>query len=86
MAADKQNARKEQNMEIELSPEEEKAIASFKRLAKQWPTSLWLFSANGTLNIMKRDENGDCAHLPHGGVDPDYSVAKIQICNSGGDW
>jgi hypothetical protein len=72
----------------ELSSEEINAINAFKRLAKKWPKSLWLFSANGTLHVMKLKPNGEKAWTGMGGegIDPDYSVAVIDILNDGGDW
>ena len=72
--------------EPRLTAEEKKAIASLQALAKTWPKSLWLFSASGTLNVMKRDAQGQMAETPSGGVDQEYSVAKVNIANDGGDW
>lgn len=77
-----------------LTKEERNAIASLKRLAKRWPKSLWLFSASGTLNVMKCDEAGEQVMRPEyrgcagggGGVDSDYRVDTIEIPNDGGDW
>lgn len=74
--------------EIDLTPtpEERRAIASLKRLAKRWPKSLWLFSTSGSLHVMRRGPDGGHAHKSHGGVDPDYVLATIDIPNDGGDW
>lgn len=71
-----------------LTKEERNAIATLKRLARRWPKSLWLFSANGTLNVMKCNEAGEQAMNPGlgAGVDPDYIVDAIKIPNDGGDW
>jgi len=78
-------------MEFDLTPEEKKAIASLKRLAKKWPDSLWLYSASGTLNVMRKHEDGGHAYgggnCSSTGCDPDYIVATIHgIDNDGGDW
>lgn len=74
-------------MEIELTKEENNAINSLKRLAKKWPESLWLYSASGTLHVMRAGENNEQVALEiGGGIDPDYSVATIHIPNDGGDW
>ena len=75
-------------MEIEITLEEEKAIRALKRIAKTWPKSLWLYSASGTLHVMRTGENGEQVHLGRqGGVDPDYHLATIRnIQNDGGDW
>jgi hypothetical protein len=73
----------------ELTPttEEQKAINSLKRLAKKWPKSLWLFSASGSLCVMRAGEDGEQATLGHGGMDPSYILDNIHgIKNDGGDW
>jgi len=75
--------------DIELTPEEEKAIRMLKKLEKQWPKSLWLFSASGSLNVMRCDENGEQVMQPNadgGGVDQNYVITTIDIPNDGGDW
>ena len=74
-------------MEIELTDEEKKAIRALKRVAKIWPDSLWLFSASGSLCVMRNDENGDRVVDPiYGGVEQEYIVDNIDIENDGGDW
>jgi hypothetical protein len=70
----------------ELSASEKKAIAALKRVAKIWPKTLWLFSASGTLCVMKTDKNGRRVQLPGDGMDPDFSVDTINISNDGCDW
>ncbi len=75
--------------EKELSKEEKSAISRLKSLAKVWPKSLWLFSASGTLCVMKTDEKGHRVHHEHPqncGVDQEYIVDTINIPNDGGDW
>jgi len=62
------------------------AISQLQTLARKWPETLWLFSASGTLNVMRTDHNGKQATLPGGGVDPAFSVAVVRIPNDGGDW
>ena len=78
-------------MDFDLTKEEQKAISSLRRLAKRWPDTLWLFSASGTLFVMRK--NGDGQHAFGGGnpsssgVDPYYIVTTISgIENDGGDW
>ena len=72
---------------IELNKDEKAAIDTLKRLSKRWPKSLWLFSASGTLCVMRKDMEGRRVELPsHGGVDPDYLVTTVKIENDGGDW
>ena len=69
-----------------LTDEEKRAIASLKRLARKWPASLWLFSANGTMSVMLKDETGGKAMTDLGGFDPEYAVATVDIETDGGDW
>jgi len=59
-----------------------------KRLENKWPKTLWLFSASGTLYVMKKDAEGEKAHHPglEGGVDQAFIAATIEIENDGGDW
>jgi hypothetical protein len=70
-----------------LTVEEKKAIAELKKLAPKWPKSLWLYSASGSLHVMKLNENGEHAMTIDGGADSEYIVESIRgIDNDGGDW
>lgn len=80
---------------IDLTDEERRAIASLRRLAKRWPKSLWLFSASGTLHVMRKSPDGGRPELPDksyssslGGTVTDvrFSITTIDIDNDGGDW
>jgi hypothetical protein len=72
---------------VELTINEKRAIESLKALARRWPKSLWLFSASGTLCVMKKNTMGKRVYLDSDGTDPDYKVDTIQgIDNDGGDW
>lgn len=78
-------------MHHDLTDDEKRAIAALKRLARKWPKTLWLYSASGSLNVMRCNSAGKHAVLDrgldqHGGVDPTYSLAVIDIPNDGGDW
>lgn len=73
-------------MIIEPTSEEQKAIRALKRLARTWPKSLWLFSASGTLCVMRSRQDGNHHTTPDGGIDPDYVLESINIPNDGGDW
>jgi len=79
------------NHAFDLTPEEKSAIRTLRALEKKWPPSLWLFSASGTLCVM-RCKDGEHAMKPldnsnnGGGVDPDFIVNTINIPNDGGDW
>jgi hypothetical protein len=65
---------------------EARAIASLRRLAKRWPKTLWLFSASGTLCVMRFGTDGDRLRVDGGGMDPQACLATIAIPNDGGDW
>jgi hypothetical protein len=71
--------------DIELSAKERNAIRKLKQVAANWPETLWLYSGNGTLNVIRVNEEGhratDC-----GAVDHNYVVDCIDIPNEGGDW
>ncbi len=73
-------------MNLDVTPEERRAINALKRLAKTWPKSLWLFSASGSLHAMRADRDGNHVHTRGGGIDPDYLLDTIDIPNDGGDW
>jgi hypothetical protein len=65
---------------------EEAAIAELKKLAQKWPKSLWLFSASGTLCVMRCGPDGGQVTTPGGGMDQSYILDTIKIPNDGGDW
>jgi hypothetical protein len=73
-------------MYLEPTEEEKRAIAALQRIAKKWPKSLWLFSASGSLCVMRTLQGGEHATERHGEIDPDYHLATIDIPNDGGDW
>jgi hypothetical protein len=74
-------------MHHDLTDDETKAIAALQRLSRWWPKTLWLYSASGSLNVMRCNSAGKHAVLdPCGGVDPAFSVGVIDIPNDGGDW
>lgn len=76
-----------------LTTEEKTAIKALQRLAKKWPKSLWLYSAAGSLHVMRRREDGAPAGTTfkargsdYGGVAPEFIAATIKIANDCGDW
>jgi hypothetical protein len=69
-----------------LTAEEKRVIARLRRLASDWPASLWLFVGDGELHVMRCDKDGDQAFCDSGGVDPEYTIAKIGIPSDGGGW
>ena len=75
----------------DLTDDEKRVIGALKRLARKWPMTLWLYSASGSLNVMRCNSEGkhavsDRGLDQHGGVDPAYSITVIDIPNDGGDW
>ena len=72
--------------EVPLTVQERKAIQALKRVAKIWPKSLWLFSASGTLNVMRYNADGTSPTCTNGSADQAYAVDTISIANDGGDW
>ena len=68
------------------TPEEAKAIRALKRLAKNWPSSLWLFAASGDLCVMRLAPGQGMGSTPTGGMDPAYVLDSIAIPCDGGDW
>lgn len=73
--------------DIEIAAEERRAIMALHRIAKKWPKSLWLFSASGSLWVMRAGPDGEKIKLGNGeGNDPSYAIAPIDIPNDGGDW
>lgn len=80
----------------DITPEERRAIRTLERLAKRWPKSLWLFSASGSLHVMKRGPDGERVMAKNNYMgrsigndeltDSRASIATIDIPNDGGDW
>lgn len=73
-------------MNLEPTDAERDAIRALRRLAKTWPKSLWLFSASGSLCVMRARQDGNHYTTQDGGIDPDFVLATINIPNDGGDW
>jgi hypothetical protein len=72
---------------LELTTEEVKAISKLQNATKNFPTTLWLFVANGTIYVMKCNKDGDGLYNSGGGVDQKYIVDTITgVTADGGDW
>jgi len=69
-----------------LSHVEQQAVENLLEVAMRWPKSLWLFSAAGTLFVMKKNSQGERVMKASGGVDQGQVVGKVPIENDGGDW
>lgn len=70
---------------IELSREEELAIASLNRLAKRWPDTLLLFVDGSSLCVMKKNKDGDI-HTSDGAPGQDYVIESINISAGSGQF
>jgi hypothetical protein len=71
---------------LPLSADEASAVRALQRLAKRWPKSLWLFSASGTLCVMRNGPDGQRV-MDGIGVDSAATVWSTRaIENDGGDW
>ena len=69
-----------------MNNEEKRALAELEQLASRWPSTLWLFAANGTLHVMKTDASGERPMRRTGAYDPAASIATVKIPCDGGDW
>jgi hypothetical protein len=67
-----------------MTPEERKAVERLKKAAEGWPASLWLYSANGTLYVMRKVDGRRV--MAGQGFSPVAAVETIPIENDGGDW
>ena len=65
---------------------ESTAVRRLQKLAEDWPETLWLFAANGTLNVMRYDESGEQVMTGEGCVDSEHIVEAIDIPCDGGGW
>jgi hypothetical protein len=68
------------------SMDEKRVVDVLRRLARRWPSTLWIYVGDGTMNVMRCTEDGRHAETPSGGVDPYYILAEINIPSDGGGW
>lgn len=69
-----------------MTDEERRAVASLKRLAKKWPKSLTLFSAAGSLIVIRTGTERGAGSGSGEVLSPDDVLAYIDgIPNDGGD-
>lgn len=71
---------------LKPTKDEKRAISALKKVAAKWPKSLWLFSASGSLCVMRSGPNGDQIVNSGGGIDQAYLIVSVNIPNDGGDW
>lgn len=73
-------------MDTELTFAEKRTIHDLKRIAATWPPTLWLYSASGTLTVMRFGADGEQV-MDGEGFDQNFVVDTIEgIPNEGGDW
>lgn len=63
---------------------EDQAEKALRKLAKQWPPSLGLFSWSGTLYLVQLEE-GDYGHRWPDAIGPNTVGDSVPIVNDGGD-
>ncbi len=62
-------------------------ISALKELNDNWNDDYWIFVGAGELCLMKKNEEGEQAITPDGGVDQEYIVASFgRITADGGGW
>ena len=73
---------------FKLRKQEKDVIKILKSLEEIWPDSLWMYSASGTLCIMRAEfgTNKRAMKKDFEGYDQDYIVDTIDIPNDGGDF
>ncbi len=76
---------------VPLTKEERLAITRLKRLAKEWPKSLHLFTdGSGDLTVLRKNSVGEQVRIPSGdgtlSLDQEYIVGDCHIEVDGGDW
>jgi len=83
---DSVEARQKGGLVMEITKEEKKAIATLKRLEKNWPKTIWLFATGNAINIIKCGENGSHIEDKNGTMDQKYIIDSVNINNDGGDF
>ena len=68
-----------------LTAEEKRAIRALKKLAENWPETLWLFAGDETLAVLRLGPEGKRMYK-NGAVDQDFMVASIWLPSDGGDY
>jgi len=69
---------------VTTTDDEENAIIALEMVASIWPDSLWLYSACGTLCVMKKYQGTRV--MAGEGFDQRQCICTIDIENDGGDW
>ena len=69
-----------------LPKREQRVFDLLTRLTNIWPDSLWLWSANGNLYLMRTGRDGERVMTSFGSVDDTYVVDVFNIPSDGGAW
>ena len=64
---------------------EVRAVAELRKLAKNWPKSLWIFAPGDYLYVL-RTVNGERVYNADGGVDQSHIVDYVAVPSDGGEW
>lgn len=79
--------RKNKAPDLTLNTEECKVVNTLKRLAKKWPSGLWLFCTGNGMNVMRCGDDGEHVYGSNTSVDPQYAIDCVEgIDHDGGDW
>jgi hypothetical protein len=76
----------DENGDLVVTNKEQKAINALKRISKSWPSTIWIFAADNSLNIMKKGECNDYVRDENGIIDQRYVIDNADIPSDGGDW
>jgi trehalose-6-phosphatase len=65
---------------------EKQMINALNQLEKHWNNKYWLFSASGSLHLMKYSKDQQRLVTPDGGMSPEAIIETFLIPSDGGDW
>jgi len=73
-------------VDIETTDEEELAVSRLEAALKDFPNTIWLFAASGSLYVMKNGPDGEHVVEADGCMDSDYIIGQLFVDCDGGDW
>ena len=65
---------------------EKQIINALNRLEKNWNNNYWLFSAAGSLHLMKYSNDRERLVTSEGSMSPEAIIETFLIQSDGGDW
>jgi len=72
--------------EMEATAKEQAWFDRLKRCYDEMPDSVWIFTANGTVNMLRLGGDGRRAMDGGGSVDQDFLLDGFVARTDGGDW